>query len=111
MSIFNIFKKKSTYATVPAGRQEALADKKEEVPNFDSVGNVQAADGSDWVYSEEVRKHFFEPQNFTSDTPKDYNGLGMVGSPACGDMMKVWLKVDPKSEKIQDFKWQTFGCA
>ena len=111
MSIFNIFKKKSTYATVPAGRQEALADKKEEVPNFDSVGNVQAADGSDWVYSEEVRKHFFEPQNFTSDTPKDYNGLGMVGSPACGDMMKVWLKVDPKTEKIQDFKWQTFGCA
>ena len=107
MSILNIFKKKPFVA-------KAMKDKKyqdEEPQNFQPDVNVQTADGSDWVYSEEVRKHFFEPQNFTSEAPKDYNGLGMVGSPACGDMMKVWIKVDPETEKIKDFKWQTFGCA
>jgi len=96
MSILNIFKKKKKY------------EDEEPLP---IQTNVQTADGSDWVYSEEVRKHFFDPQNFTSETPKDYNGLGMVGSPACGDMMKVWLTIDPKTEKIKNFKWQTFGCA
>lgn len=63
------------------------------------------------MYSEVVRDHFFNPQNFVSEAPKDYNGLGLVGSPACGDMMKVWLKIEPKTEKIKEFKWQTFGCA
>ena len=96
MSILNIFKKKKKY------------EDEEPLP---IQTNVQTADGSDWVYSEEVRKHFFDPQNFTCETPKDYNGLGMVGSPACGDMMKVWLTIDPKTEKIKNFKWQTFGCA
>ncbi len=67
--------------------------------------------GIEWVYSEEVRKHFFTPQNFVVESPKDFNGLGMVGSPACGDMMKVWINIDPKSEKIKNFWWQTFGCA
>ena len=71
----------------------------------------QSQSGVPWMYSDEVREHFFHPQNFTSESPNDANGLGMVGSPACGDMMKVWIKVDPKTEKIKDFKWQTFGCA
>jgi len=34
----------------------------------------------------------------------------MVGSPACGDMMKIWIKVDKKTDKIKKMKWQTFGC-
>src|SRR3989339_1622673 len=71
----------------------------------------QSQSGVPWMYSDEVREHFFHPQNFTSESPNDANGLGMVGSPACGDMMKVWIKVDPKTEKIESFKWQTFGCA
>ena len=37
--------------------------------------------------------------------------MGMVGSPACGDMMKLWIKVDSKTEQIKECKWQTFGCA
>ena len=36
--------------------------------------------------------------------------IGMVGSPACGDAMKVWIVVDPATEKITDLKWKTFGC-
>lgn len=71
----------------------------------------QTSGGVPWIYSDEVREHFFNPKNFTAESPKDYNGLGMVGSPACGDMMKIWIKVDPKTERIKDFKWQTFGCA
>ena len=43
----------------------------------------QSPQGTPWVYSDEVREHFFNPKNFTSKSPKDYNGLGMVGSPAC----------------------------
>ncbi|MCX6785378.1 MAG: iron-sulfur cluster assembly scaffold protein [Candidatus Komeilibacteria bacterium] len=75
-----------------------------------------AADGQDnscvpWMYSEIVKEHFFNPQNFTFEPPKVYSGLGLVGSPACGDMMKVWITVDEKTNKIKDFKWQTFGCA
>ena len=66
----------------------------------------------DWAYTDEVKKHFFQPQNLVSDAKsiKDYDGLGMVGSPACGDMMKVWIKVDKQADKIKDMKWQTFGC-
>lgn len=64
-----------------------------------------------WMYSDIVKEHFFNPQNFTTEPPSSYSGLGMVGSPACGDMMRVWITVDKKTEKIKDFKWQTFGCA
>ena len=39
------------------------------------------------------------------------DGIGIVGSPACGDMMVVWIKVDEKGEKITECKWRTFGCA
>lgn len=81
----------------------------DEQPTTDVQG--QDVYGNEWYYSETVKKHFFEPQNFVSQAPADYNGLGLVGSPACGDMMKIWIKVDPATEKIQDFKWQTFGCA
>ncbi|MEM4337033.1 MAG: iron-sulfur cluster assembly scaffold protein [Candidatus Woesearchaeota archaeon] len=68
-----------------------------------------------WFYSEKVKKHFFNPKNFirTEEEIKNFkaDGVGMVGSPACGDMMKMWIKVDKKKETIKDVKWQTFGCA
>lgn len=67
-----------------------------------------------WFYSKTVKEHFFNPKNFMNDDEVEnyeYDGLGMVGSPACGDVMKVWIKVDEKGEKIKDLKWQTFGCA
>ena len=40
-----------------------------------------------------------------------YDAEGVVGSPACGDVMRVWLNIDPKKGKITAFKWRTFGCA
>jgi len=65
-----------------------------------------------WVYTDIVKEHFFHPQNLVTDAAgvTGYNGLGMVGSPACGDMMKIWVWVDKESDRIQDMKWQTFGC-
>ena len=65
-----------------------------------------------WIYSKTIKDHFFHPRNLVhkAEDVKDYNGLGMVGSPACGDMMKIWIKVDKKTDKIKKMKWQTFGC-
>lgn len=37
-------------------------------------------------------------------------GTGLVGAPACGDVMKIQIKVDPNSETITDVKFKTFGC-
>jgi NifU-like protein involved in Fe-S cluster formation len=66
----------------------------------------------DWLYSDTVKDHFFNPRNILWNE-KEYegDGLGVVGSPACGDMMAVWIKVDPISKKISECKWRTFGCA
>lgn len=66
-----------------------------------------------WVYSDQVKNHFFHPKNFLEKNPKpgEFNAEGQVGSPQCGDVMKMWLKIDPKTEKIKKLKWKTFGCA
>ncbi len=74
-------------------------------------------DAKSWFYTDEVRDHFFNPKNIlkTQKEASDYDavsdGVGEVGSPACGDMMKIWIKVDSDSDKIKECKWQTFGCA
>ena len=69
--------------------------------------------GEGWVYSNTVKKHFFSPKNFLAKEPKkgEFNAEGQVGSPQCGDVMKMWIKIDPKTEKIKALKWKTFGCA
>jgi NifU-like protein involved in Fe-S cluster formation/bacterioferritin-associated ferredoxin len=69
--------------------------------------------GGTWAYTETVREHFFQPKNLLWENPDEaqYDAEGMVGSPACGDVMRIWLKVDPKRDVITDFKWRTFGCA
>lgn len=65
-----------------------------------------------WVYSEIVKDHFFHPRNvLLDDTHYKADGIGVAGSPACGDTMIVWIKVDKKSQKIKECKWRTFGCA
>lgn len=69
--------------------------------------------GQAWVYSRRVRDHFFKPRNLllTDPKPGEFAAEGMIGSPACGDVMRVWLKIDEKTERIKEFKWRTFGCA
>ena len=60
------------------------------------------------MYSQKVMDHFTNPRNMGELT--DANGIGEVGNPACGDIMKIWIKVDDK-KVIQDVKFKTFGCA
>lgn len=69
--------------------------------------------GDKWAYSKTVRDHFFKPKNLLFGNPAKakYDAEGIVGSPACGDVMRIWLKIDSKKDKITDFKWRTFGCA
>jgi nitrogen fixation NifU-like protein len=57
-------------------------------------------------YSEKVMDHFMNPRNVGEI--KDANGIGEVGNPRCGDIMKMYIKV--KDNKIEDIKFLTFGC-
>ena len=65
----------------------------------------------EWLYNDIVKDHFFNPRNYLTAEQYEADGFGTAGSPVCGDLMKVWIKVDPKTNKIVDCKWQTFGCA
>ena len=67
---------------------------------------------SNFGYSDVVMDHFTSPRNILSVPEEEFgaNGVGMVGNPSCGDMMKIWIKVD-NDENITDLKWKTFGCA
>ena len=58
------------------------------------------------MYSEKVMEHFMNPRN-VGEIP-DANGIGEVGNPVCGDIMKIYLKI--ADNRIQDVKFKTFGC-
>ena len=63
------------------------------------------------AYSEKVIDHYENPRNVGSFDKNDTNiGTGMVGAPACGDVMKLQIKVDPVSNLIEDAKFKTYGC-
>ncbi len=57
-------------------------------------------------YSEKVMEHFTNPRN-VGEIP-DANGVGTVGNPVCGDIMRLYLKI--KDNRIEDIKFKTFGC-
>ncbi|MFA5553588.1 MAG: Fe-S cluster assembly protein NifU [Phycisphaerae bacterium] len=61
-----------------------------------------------WEYTDKVREHFFNPRNVGEVENPD--GVGEVGSLACGDALKLTFKLD-KNGKITDAKFKTFGCA
>lgn len=66
-----------------------------------------------WIYSDLVKEHFLNPKNFLmgDETKFEADATGIVGNPICGDQMKMFLKIDKKSDKITDIKWKTYGCA
>lgn len=62
-------------------------------------------------YHERVVDHYNNPRNVGSFDKNDPDvGTGLVGAPACGDVMKLQIKVDDKTGKIVDAVFKTFGC-
>jgi nitrogen fixation NifU-like protein len=65
---------------------------------------------SQWVYSPIVKDHFMNPRNTWKEEENfEADGVGEVGSLACGDQMRVSIKV--KDDAIADLRWLTYGCA
>src|SRR5215467_5188725 len=62
------------------------------------------------AYSEKVIEHYENPKNVgTLDKNDDHVGTGLVGAPACGDVMRLQIKVGDDG-RIEDAKFKTFGC-
>ncbi len=59
------------------------------------------------LYSDKVMEHFLQPRNL--GVIEDADGVGEVGNAKCGDIMKMYLKID--DDIITDVKFETFGCA
>ena len=63
------------------------------------------------AYSEKVVEHYENPRNVGSfEKGDDTVGTGMVGAPACGDVMKLQIKVNPETGLIEDARFKTYGC-
>lgn len=58
------------------------------------------------MYSDKVMEHFEHPRNV--GVIEDADGVGTVGNPACGDIMKLYLKIE--NDVVVDAKFKTFGC-
>ena len=70
-------------------------------------------EGQDWIYTETVKDHILNPRNFLmgDESKFECDATGIVGNPICGDQMKMFIKVDKKTDKIADIRWKTYGCA
>jgi nitrogen fixation NifU-like protein len=63
------------------------------------------------AYSEKVVDHYENPRNVGAfDKGDESVGTGMVGAPACGDVMKLQIKVNPQTGVIEDARFKTYGC-
>ncbi len=63
------------------------------------------------AYSNKVIDHYENPRNVGKFSAEETNiGTGLVGAPACGDVMQLQIKVNPETNIIEDAKFKTFGC-
>jgi len=63
------------------------------------------------AYSDKVIDHYENPRNVGAFGADDDDvGTGMVGAPACGDVMRLQIKVDPATGLIEDARFKTYGC-
>ena len=63
------------------------------------------------AYSDKVIDHYENPRNVGTLDKEDLSvGTGLVGAPACGDVMRLQLKINPETDVIEDAKFKTFGC-
>jgi nitrogen fixation NifU-like protein len=59
------------------------------------------------MYSQKVIDHFMNPRN--KGKPREYDAVGKVGNPICGDVMYIYIKVN--DNRIENIGWETMGCA
>ena len=63
------------------------------------------------AYSDKVLQHYNNPLNVGKfDANEENVGTGLVGAPACGDVLRLQLKIDPDTDTIIDAKFKTYGC-
>ena len=63
------------------------------------------------AYSDKLIDHYEQPRNVGTLDKEDPNvGSGLVGAPACGDVMRLQIRVNPETQIIEDAKFKTFGC-
>lgn len=63
------------------------------------------------AYSDKVIDHYENPRNVgTLDKEDPSVGTGLVGAPACGDVMRLQLKINPDTQVVEEAKFKTFGC-
>ncbi|KAF1356352.1 iron sulfur cluster assembly protein-like protein 1 [Delphinella strobiligena] len=104
---------KRVIATAPTQASRALATSIR--PSFTSSIRAAAPAVSQIAgkrsYHEKVLDHYNKPRNVGSMQKSDNDvGTGLVGAPACGDVMKLQIRVDPNDNTISDVKFKTFGC-
>ena len=77
------------------------------------MADLKSRDNQEWFYTDTVKDHFLNPRNMALAEKQieemKPDCVGEVGSPACGDVMKVWLKIE--NGRIKKCLWKTFGCA
>lgn len=96
-----------------------MKSKIKKIKDVLNIGLPSEASSVGWVYSKKVKEHFFSPKNLLLKNPKknEFDADGQVGSPQCGDVMKIWIKIQKtdrsraSNEIIKKLKWRTFGCA
>jgi len=99
-------------ATAPraAGRVLSASTRPATRPATSQLSASIAATGRR-QYHEKVLDHYSRPRNVGSMSKTDTDvGTGLVGAPACGDVMKLQIRVDPNNNTISDVKFKTFGC-
>lgn len=61
------------------------------------------------IYNKKIMEHFTKPKFFGKIEDADI--IGKAGNPRCGDLLSLYLKIDTKTRKIKDIKFETLGCA
>ena len=98
-------------ATAPAQASRALQTSARPTTASFARTLTPIAQASRRSYHEKVLDHYNNPRNVGSMGKNEQDvGTGLVGAPACGDVMKIQIKVDPNNDTITDVKFKTFGC-
>ncbi|KAK8206813.1 iron-binding protein [Zalaria obscura] len=106
-----MFRRVLATAPTQASRALATAVRPTSTPFIRAAAPAVAQVSSRRSYHEKVLDHYSKPRNVGSMPKNDTDvGTGLVGAPACGDVMKLQIRVDPKDNTIADVKFKTFGC-